>query len=58
MLSGPELARLQNQFEEQCMSGTDPEHPRNFQNHEQELNGLFNSFINPACLGRHWYNTV
>ena len=56
MLSGPELARLQKQFEEQYMYGADPEHPRNFQNHEQglsaqktfqkQVNSLFNTFIN------------
>ena len=31
ILSGPELARLQKQFEEQYMSDADPEHPRKFQ---------------------------
>jgi len=55
MLSGPELARLQKQFEEQYMSGSDSEHPSNFQNHEQglaaqktfqkQVNSLFNTFI-------------
>ena len=55
MLSGPELARLQKQFEEQYLSGVDPEHPRNLQNHEQgitaqktfqkQVNSLFNTFI-------------
>jgi len=55
MLSGPELARLQKQFEEQYMSVADPEHPRNFQNHEQglaaqkmfqkQVNSLFNTSI-------------
>ena len=37
MLSGPELARLQKQFDKEYMSGVDPEHPRNFHNHEQGL---------------------
>ena len=55
MLSGPELARLQKQFEEQYMYGADPEHSRNFQNHKQglsaqktfqkQVNSLFNTFI-------------
>ena len=55
MLSGQELARLQKQFEEQYMYDADPEHPRNFQNHEQgfsaqktfqkQVNSLFNTFI-------------
>ena len=35
MLSAPELARLKKQFEEQYFLDTDPDHPRNFQNHEQ-----------------------
>ena len=35
MLSGPELARLEKQFEEGYLPGADSEHPRNFQNHEQ-----------------------
>ena len=35
MLSVPELARLKKQFEEQYLLNTDPDHPRNFQNHEQ-----------------------
>ena len=35
MLSGPELARLQRQFEEEYLPETDPDNPRNFQNHEQ-----------------------
>ena len=35
MLSAPELARLKKQFEEQYFPDTDPDHPRNFQNHEQ-----------------------
>ena len=55
MLSGPELARLQKQFEEQYMSDADPEHPKNFKNHEQglaalktfqwQVNSLFDTFI-------------
>lgn len=35
MLSAPELARLKKQFEEQYFLDTDPDHSRNFQNHEQ-----------------------
>ena len=35
MLSAPELARLKKEFEEQYIPDTDPDHPRNFQNHEQ-----------------------
>ena len=37
MLSGPELVRLQKQFEEEYFPGDDPENPRLFQNHEQGL---------------------
>ena len=37
MLSGPELARLQRQFEDEYLSDNDPDNPRNFQNHEQGL---------------------
>ncbi len=35
MLSGPELARLLNQFEEEYLPDRDPENPKYFQNHEQ-----------------------
>ena len=35
MLSGPELARLQRQFEEEYLPETNPDNPRNFQNYEQ-----------------------
>ena len=37
MLSGPELVRLQQQFEDEYLFDNDPEKPRNFQNHEQGL---------------------
>ena len=37
MLSGPELTRLQQEFEEEYLSGANPEHPINLQNHEQGL---------------------
>ena len=37
MLSGPEMARLQREFEDEYLPGTDSEHPRNFKNHEQGL---------------------
>ena len=37
MLSGPELARLLRQFEEQYLPDNDPENPRKFQNHEQGI---------------------
>ena len=37
MLSGPELVRLQKQFEEKYFPDDDPENPRLFQNHEQGL---------------------
>ena len=37
MLSGPELVRLQQQFEDEYLFHNDPENPRNFQNHEQGL---------------------
>ena len=37
MLSGPELARLQRQIEDEYLSDNDPDNPRNFQNHEQGL---------------------
>ena len=60
MLSGPELARLQKQFEEQYMSDADPEHPKNFKNHEQglaaqktfqwQVNSLFDTFIKMSNL--------
>ena len=36
MLSAPELARLKKQFEKQHFPDTDPDHPRNFQNHKQD----------------------
>ena len=35
MLSGPEMARLQNEFENEYLPYADSDHPRNFQNHEQ-----------------------
>ena len=37
MLSGPELVRLQQQFEDEYLFDNDPDNPRNFQNHEQGL---------------------
>ena len=37
MLSGPELSRLQKQFEKELFSDKDPDNPQNFQNHEQGL---------------------
>ena len=37
MLSGPELARIQRQFEDEYLPDTDPESLMNFQNHEQGL---------------------
>jgi len=37
MLSGPELARPQRQFEEEYFPDTDPDNLRNFQNYEQGL---------------------
>ena len=37
MLSGPELVRVQQQFEDQYLPDSDPENPKNFQNHEQGL---------------------
>ena len=37
MLSGPELVRLQKQFEEEYFPDDDPENPGYFQNHEQGL---------------------
>ena len=53
MLSGPELARLQRQLEEDYLTGADPEHSWTFQNHEQDVvtediskqdNSLFKTF--------------
>ena len=35
MLSAPELARLKKQFQERYFPDTDPDYPRNFQNHKQ-----------------------
>ena len=35
MLSGPEMARLQKEFENEYLPYADSDHPRNFQNHEQ-----------------------
>ena len=35
MLSGPEMARLQREFEDEYLPDADPDHPRNFKNHEQ-----------------------
>ena len=37
MLSGPELVRLQQQFEDEYLIDDDPDYPKNFQNHEQGL---------------------
>ena len=37
MLSGPELVRLQKQFEEEYFPDDDPDNPRLFKNHEQGL---------------------
>ena len=37
MLLGPELSRLQKQFEKELFSDKDPDNPQNFQNHEQGL---------------------
>ena len=36
MLSAPELARLQNQFETEYLSATDTDNPKYFQNHQSE----------------------
>ena len=53
MLSGPELARIQRQFEDEYLPNTDPDSLMNFQNHEQglatqktyqkQVNSLFNT---------------
>ena len=37
MLSGPELVRLQQQFEYEYLIDDDPDNPKNFRNHEQGL---------------------
>ena len=37
VLLGPELSRLQKQFEKELYSDEDPDNPQNFQNHEQGL---------------------
>ena len=37
MLSGPELVRLQQQFEDEYLFDNDPDNPRNFQTHDQGL---------------------
>ena len=57
MLSGPELARLQRQFEEEYFPDTDPDNPRNFENHDQgfatqkafqmQVTSLFKTFERP-----------
>jgi hypothetical protein len=42
MLSGPELSRLQTQFEGEYLLDDDPEHSTNLQNHEQALSAQRN----------------
>jgi hypothetical protein len=42
MLSGPELWRLQTQFEGEYLLDDDPEHSTNLQNHEQALSSQTN----------------
>ena len=37
MLSGPELVRPQQQFEDEYLLDNDPDNPKNFLNHEQGL---------------------
>ena len=37
MLSGPELVRLQQQFEDEYLIDDDPDNPKNFRNHKQGL---------------------
>ena len=37
MLSGPELARLQKQYEKEYFPNGDPKNSKNFKNHEQSL---------------------
>ena len=37
MLSGPEMARLLKQFEEECINGDNTEMPSNLHHHEQGL---------------------
>ena len=54
MLSGPELARLSRQFEEEYLPDADPDNPMHFWNHEQglaaqkthqkQVNSLFETF--------------
>ena len=53
-LSGPELARLQRQFEEEFLPGADLEHYRNFQNHEQGV-AIHEAFLKQVnCLFETW----
>ena len=54
MLSGPELARLQNQFQIEYLPSNDSEDPKKFQNHQsrheaqkcfhKQVNSLYSTF--------------
>lgn len=51
MLSGPEIARLQDQFEEVYLPTEDPENPKNSKNHEmgQATQKTFQQQVNNLC---------
>ncbi len=51
MISGPELARLQKQFEVEYQQIDDPEDPRNFQNHQNgyAMRGCFQKQVRSLC---------
>ena len=51
MLSGPEIARLVNEFEAEYLSDNDPENPKNLHNHEQGFatQKTFYTQVNNLC---------
>ena len=51
MLSGPELARITQPFEEQFLTDQDPDNPKNFHNHEsgQAAQQTFCHQVNNLC---------
>ena len=51
MLSGPELSRLQKQFEREFFSDDDPDNPQNFRNHEQGVSTqkMFHRQVSSLC---------
>ena len=54
MLSGPETARLLFQFDQEYLTDNDPDHPRNYQNHEmgQASQRTFQHQVNSLTVER------